>query len=109
GGGGEVCLDDVAVNGVADDFTNDPKWEGVWNRQEYKTADVRPWFDFGYSPTHHAGGEKAGELGGLVFRGDCRSEQRLAAYGDRLATLTLDKALKASGKVALRRGVSDST
>jgi hypothetical protein len=33
----------------------------------------------------------------------------LAAYGDRLKTLTLDKPLRTSGKVALRRGVSDST
>jgi len=48
-------------------------------------------------------------LGGLVFRGDCRFKDRLAAYGDRLKPLTLDQPLRASGKVALRRGVSDST
>ena len=108
-GGGEVWLDDVTVNGATDDFARDPQWEGVGNRREYQTADVRPRFDFGYSPTRHAGGKGAGELGGLVFRGDCRYKDRLAAYGDRLATLTLDKPLKASGKVALRRGVSDST
>jgi hypothetical protein len=108
-GGGEVWLDDVTVNGETDDFARDPGWEGVGNRREYQTADVRPRFDFGYSPTHHAGGRGAGELGGLVFRGDCRYKDRLAAYGDRLKLLTLDKPLKASGKVALRRGVSDST
>src|SRR5262249_18418349 len=61
------------------------------------------------SPTRHAGGRAAGELGGLVFRGDCRFPDRMACYGDRLAMLTLDKPLKASGKVSLRRGVSDST
>src|SRR5262249_10143605 len=55
------------------------------------------------------GGQGKGELGGLVFRGDCRYQDRLAAYGDRLSLLTLEKPLKASGKVALRRGVSDST
>jgi hypothetical protein len=81
----------------------------VNNRREYKTTDIRPRFDFGYTPTRHAGGTAAGELGGLVFRGDCRHKDKLAAYGDRLAALTLDKPLKASGKVALRRGVSDST
>ncbi len=107
--GGEVWLDDVRINGTKDDFAKDPQWEGVGNRREFQTADVRPRFDFGYSPTNHAGGKGAGELGGLVFRGDCRYKEKLAAYGDRLATLTLDKPLKASGKVALRRGVSDST
>jgi hypothetical protein len=107
--GGEVWFDDVTINGAKDDFAKDPQWEGVGNRKEYQTADVRPRFDFGYSPTNHAGGKAAGELGGLVFRGDCRYKDRLAAYGDRLGALTLDKPLKASGKVALRRGVSDST
>ena len=107
--GGEVWLDDVTVNGDADDFAKDPGWEGVGNRREYQTADVRPRFDFGYSPTRYAGGKGVGELGGLVFRGDCRFKDRLAAYGDRLKPLTLDQPLRASGKVALRRGVSDST
>jgi hypothetical protein len=107
--GGEVWLDDVTVNGEADDFAKDPGWEGVGNRREYETADVRPRFDFGYTPTNHAGGKQAGELGGLVFRGDCRYPDRLAAYGDRLKPLSLDQPLRASGKVALRRGVTDST
>jgi hypothetical protein len=108
-GGGEVYVDDVSVNGVADDFSRDPQWEGHNNRREFVTGDVRPRFDFGYTPTRHAGGLAAGELGGLVFRGDCREKHRLAAYGDRIANLTLDQPLKASGRVALRRAVSDST
>jgi hypothetical protein len=107
--GGEVWLDDVTINGNKDDFAKDPEWEGVGNRRKYETADVRPRFDFGYSATRHAGGRASGELGGLIFRGDCRYKERLACYGDRLATLGLDKPLRASGKVAMRRGVTDST
>jgi hypothetical protein len=107
--GGEVWLEDVVINGRAEDFARDPGWDGRDNRREYETRNVRPWFDFGYSPTRHAGGSAAGEIGGLVFRGDCRSADKLAAYGDRLAPLSLAKSLKASGKVSLRRGVSDST
>lgn len=107
--GGEIYLDDVTIDGQMDDFTRDPGWEGYQNRHTYVTANVRPRFDFGYSPTHHGGGMAAGELGGLVFRGDCRYPERLACYGDRLSPLTLDKPLKASGKVCLRRGVTDST
>jgi hypothetical protein len=108
-GGGEVWLGDVAVNGEKESFTADPGWEGFQNRRTYGTADVRPRFDFGYSPSHHAGGAAKGELGGLVFRGDCRFPDRMAYYGDRLDLLTLEKPLRASGKVCLRRGVTDST
>src|SRR5262245_61569300 len=107
--GGEVWLDDVSIDGKLDKFAGDPGWEGIGNRRTYKSADVRPRFDFGYSPTNHAGGMAKGELGGLTFRGDCRYPEKLASYGDRLALLTLDKPLRASGKVALRRAVSDST
>jgi hypothetical protein len=107
--GGEVWLDDVTIEGQAEDFTSDPNWEGLNNRGTYVTANIRPRFDFGYSPTRHAGGRATGELGGLVFRGDCRYLDKLASYGDRLSMLTLDKPLKASGRVSLRRAVSDST
>ncbi len=108
-GGGEIWMDDVSIDGKADDFARDPQWEGVGNRRTYESTNVRPRFDFGYSATNHAGGQTAGELGGLVFRGDCRYPARLAAYGDRLKTLSLEKPLKASGKISLRRAVSDST
>lgn len=108
-GSGTLWLDDVTVNGELFGFAEDPKWVGVGNRRTYETRVVRPRFDFGFSPTRHAGGGAPGELGGLFFRGDCRYPERLAAYGDRLETLKLDRPLRASGKVALRRGVSDST
>jgi len=47
-------------------------------------------------------------MGGLVFRGDGRYTNLMAFYGAPLAELTLHKPLSASGKIALRRGVSDS-
>jgi hypothetical protein len=107
--GGEVWLDDVTVNGRLEGFDRDPGWDERGNRRRYVTANVRPRFDFGYSQTRHAGGLARGELGGLVFRGDCRDPERMAYYGDRLGTLSLEKPLRASGKVSLRRGVTDST
>jgi hypothetical protein len=108
-GGGTLWLDNVTINGERDDFGSDPKWDASGNRRVYETRNVRPRFDFGFTPTHYAGGKAAGELGGLFFRGDCRYGERLAAYGDRLDPLTLERPLRASGKVCLRRGVSDST
>jgi hypothetical protein len=108
-GGGKLWLDNVTVNGEREDFTRDPGWDASGNRRTYETRDVRPRFDFGFSSTSYAGGNAAGELGGLFFRGDCRYGERLAAYGDRLGPLTAERPLRASGKVCLRRGVTDST
>lgn len=108
-GGGGIWLDDLNVSGTAHPFDEDPKWEGVNNRIEYETRNVRPWFDFGYSQTRNAGGAAVGEIGGLLFRGDQRYPDRLAYYGDAIGDLTLDEPLEASGRVALRRGVTDST
>ena len=107
-GAGELWLDDLTINGEAQDFSHDPAWKGLRNRLTYATTGVRPRFDFGFSLTHYAGGAAAGEVGGVIYRGDCRYPERLACYGDRLDTLTLDQPLRASGKVAMRRGVSDS-
>jgi hypothetical protein len=107
--GGAIWLDDVTVNGEKEDFRLDPGWDQLRNRGTYVTHDVRPRFAFGYSPTQYAGGRGNGELGGLVFRGDCRFPEKMAYYGDRLAELTLEKPLRAAGKVSLRRGVTDST
>jgi hypothetical protein len=108
-GGSEIYVDDLNVNGEPETFDADPKWEGRGNSSTYRTNNVRPRFDFGYSATHFAGGAAAGELGGLIFRGDCRYPERMAYCADRVGPLTLDKPIHASGKVALRRGVSDST
>ena len=107
--GGELWLDDVTINGETEHFDRDPGWERLQNRRTYVSTNVRPRFDFGYSTTQFAAGRGKGELGGLTFRGDCRYADHLAYYADRLESLTLDKRLTASGKVALRRGVSDST
>jgi hypothetical protein len=109
GSSGSLWVGNLTLNGVAGDFASDPGWNGFQNRRSYTTTNVRPCFDFGFSPTHYAGGKAPGEMGGLVFRGDERFPQRMAYYGDRIGTLMLDGPLRASGKVCLRRGVTDST
>jgi hypothetical protein len=108
--GSEVWFDDIAVNGQdVESFDHDPKWEGRNNHGMTESRIVRPWFDFGYSQTQRAGGTAKGELGGQIFRGDCRERERMACYGDQVGPLSLERPLYASGKVALHRGVSDST
>ena len=106
---GAAYIDDVTINGATFDFSTDPKWDSLNNRRYYMTADTRPRFDFGYSRTHYADGLNPGEIGGLIFRGDCREPARLAAYGDRLEPLNLTNHLRASGKVVVLRAISDAT
>jgi len=103
-----IWLDDVTVNGELEPFDRDPHWVEFQNRRTYVTEMVRPRFNFGYSPTRHAGGQGQGEMGGIIFRGDGRYTNMMAFYGARLEELTLAKPLKASGKIVLRRGVTDS-
>jgi hypothetical protein len=105
---GDFWIDDVVINGKVFDFEADPNWDGLHNRRTYETRNRRPAFDFGWSSTRHAGGKAAGELGGLAFRGDCRYPQRMACYGDPVASLTLKHELRASGRVVMTRGVTDS-
>ena len=107
--GGELWMDDITINGKSEHFDRDPGWESFQNRRDYISTNIRPRFDFGYSRTRFAGGRGKGELGGLVFRGDCRYPDRMAYYADRLDDLSLDRPLHAAGTIALRRGVSDST
>jgi hypothetical protein len=107
--GGSLWLGALRVNDVPQALERDPGWTALQNRRIYASDNVRPRFNFGYSPTGYAGGRAKGECGGLFFRGDQRYPERLAYYGDRLEPLTLDRPLHASGKVCLRRGVTDST
>jgi hypothetical protein len=111
---GQIWLDNVTINGEAHPVNSNPGWDQRNNRNTYNSANVRPRFDFGYSPaSNFAGGQRGGEIGGHTFRGDSREEfngRRMAYYGGRLnETLSLNQPLHAEGKVGFRRGVSDST
>ena len=103
GGAMDVYFDDVEVDGRLFDFEVDPRWEGMGNDAEYEDNVLRPLHDFGFSPTHFAGGKAAGELGGLVWR-----DERPAYYADEVGPLTLDDPLSASGKLAFTAAGSDS-
>jgi hypothetical protein len=57
-------------------FDVDPVWDGRNNRAtdpapRHTSTNVRPRFNFGYSPlSNFAGGQSRGEIGGDTFRGD---------------------------------------
>ncbi len=102
GNGVEFYFDDLSVDGRLDTFDDDPQWEASGNPAEFNERIIRPYHDFGYSPTKYAGGA-VGEIGGVVFR-----DERPAFYAANAGRLSLDDALSASGKLALRKAASDS-
>src|SRR3989442_12135287 len=98
---GQIWLDNVTINGEPHSFNSDPGWDELNNRNTYISANVRPRFDFGYSPgSNFAGGQSAGEIGGQTFRGDSRLQVNgtlIAYYVDPPSDdLTLNKPLTAS-------------
>jgi hypothetical protein len=98
----ELYLDDLVIDGQTESFDEDPRWTAVGNPADFEERIIRPYHDFGYSPSAHAGGA-AGEIGGIVFR-----DERPAYYAARAGQLSLDDELVASGKMALLKAASDS-
>ena len=98
----DVYFDDLVIDGQEERFDVDPGWVGSGNQIEFTERVLRPYHDFGYSPTANAGGE-AGEIGGIVFR-----DEAPAYYGADVGSLSLDTPLFASGKIAFCRAGSDS-
>ena len=77
-------------------FADDPDWDGFRNRLlPARRHTVRQ--DFGYRTTSHAGGKRAGEIGGFVQR-----SPTAATYARRIDRKTLDDRLSASGRLAVR-------
>lgn len=105
---GELWLCDVVINGEKQDLSSDPQWDGRDNRRTYLSPEVRPRFDFGFSPTSFAG-DQPGEIGGRFYRGDCRDAAKLAYYGAKTGALSVQDEIHASGRIAFLKGVSDST
>src|SRR6187401_3600123 len=79
-------------------FDRDPGWDASNNRSE-AFAPRKITQDFGYSLTRHAGGEAAGEMGGVVT-----PAAEPAYYAKVLPTATFEDKLTASGKFACASG-----
>ena len=103
GSGMEIYFADLQIDGQPVDLSRNPKWEALGNDVEFADRVMRPFQDFGYSPSHHAGGKSPGEMGGVLWRDD-----KPAYYGAKVGPLTLDDELFASGTVAFTAQGSDS-
>ena len=91
----------------SDDFADDPEWEENGNRITFNDNEIRPYHNFGWSKTNHAGGT-LGEIGGLIWRADERKPEQAGYYADHIGHLTMADTLEASGKVAMLRASADS-
>ncbi len=103
-----VHMDDLVIDGVTENFSADPGWEGVGNEGIFTDCDMEYLHDFGYGPTSRAGGSP-GEIGGTIYRSEFNEPQNAANYGAVVpGTLNLNNDLQATGRVAMVRGASDS-
>jgi hypothetical protein len=96
-----IFFDDVQFNGKTEDFSKDPGWVSVDNRVTYEDKEQGGVQNFGYQPTHLAGGAP-GEIGGLIWRSP------YAYYADRVGPFSLSDRLEARGRVVLAVGAPDS-
>ena len=102
GDGMEVYFDDLTIDGEAVALDEDPAWDAHGNRVEFEDRLIRPLHDFGFRKTNLAGGQ-AGEVGGIIWR-----DEKSAYYAAPTGPLSLDRRLRASGKLAFSGAGSDS-
>lgn len=102
GGHLSVYFGDLTLDGKAENFTGNTRWDGSGNRVEYQDRVLPGAHDFGFSNTHFAGG-KAGEVGGDLWRSG-----KYAYYADKVGPLSLDDRLEARGRVVLKVGAPDA-
>ena len=107
GKGMNVYLSNLMLDGKAQNFIRDPEWEGRGNHMIFEDREIRPYHNFGFSETNHAGGQR-GEIGGLIWRIEADKPEQAGYYADRIGRLSMDDRLKASGKVSMTRAGVDS-
>jgi hypothetical protein len=105
GGRATIFFDDLTFAGQSEPFDKDPQqWIAQGNRATFEDKEQAGAHNFGYSPdTHHAGGEKPGEIGGGLWRAG-----PFAYYADKVGPLDLTHPLEASGKIKLITAGPDS-
>lgn len=102
GGQLNIYFDDLEYEGRSQDFSQDPHWDASGNRVTYQATDVAGAHSFGFSPTHHAGGQ-LGEVGGTFWRTD-----NWGYYADKVGPLSFADRLEARGRVVCVVGGPDS-
>ncbi len=104
-----VYFDDVVLDGVRQDFSSDPGWQGNGNRRTYTDCEVEPRHNFGFKNTNHAGGAAPGEMGGILWRTESRAHETAGFYADtRIGRLNLNHRLSAHGKLNMTRTCVDA-
>ncbi|MEO7300150.1 MAG: hypothetical protein ABI042_16420 [Verrucomicrobiota bacterium] len=103
GGTATMFFDDLIYNGQTQDFSKDPKWTGVGNRNTFEDREQVGAHNFGFSEKTSFAGGTPGEVGGGLWRsGD------FGYYADRVGPLDLEQRLEARGKVKLVTAGPDS-
>lgn len=103
GGTAAIYFDDLRLDGQTLDFTKDPGWLGVGNRDSYEDRELTGAHNFGFSAKTNFAGGSAGEMGGDFWRGG-----KYGYAGDRVGPLTMEQRLEARGRVTMVVGGPDA-
>jgi len=101
----EFYMSDLVVNGKKVDLSQDPRWEGLNNRETFLQRDFHSRHTFSYTQTNWAG-ESFGEIGGR-FWGTEVPDPLHGYYAADIGKLTLDDPIKFSGTLSFVEGAVD--
>ncbi|MFC2139817.1 hypothetical protein ACFLR4_04065 [Bacteroidota bacterium] len=101
----EFYMSDLVINNKKIDLSQDPKWQGLNNRETFFERDFHSRHNYGYSQTNWAG-EVPGEIGGR-FWGTEVMDPLHSYYATDIGELTLEDPMKFSGKITFTEGAVD--
>lgn len=101
----EFYVSDLVVNNKKIDLSQDPKWQGLNNRETFLERDFHSRHNYGYTQTNWAG-ETPGEIGGR-FWGTEVLDPLHSYYAVDIGSLTLEDPIKFSGRITFTEGAVD--
>jgi hypothetical protein len=102
GNGMECYFSELVIEGQPIDLRAPVGWDAHQNKVEFVDRHLRPYHDFGWSPTTQAG-SKSGEIAGIIWR-----DELPAYYARDIGRFSLEDELFASGKISFSGAGSDS-
>ncbi len=101
----EFYISDLVVNNKKIDLSQDPKWQGMNNRETFVERDFHSRHNYGYTQTNWAG-ETPGEIGGR-FWGTEVLDPLHSYYAVDIGSLTLEDPIHFSGSINFPEGAVD--
>ena len=95
-------LDNLVVNGVPLNFSDDPHWEALGNRTEFAETFIRPFHNYGGHPPFDPNGQPK-TIGGVIWR-----DEQPSYYARSIQQKNLGDSLRARGTIRFVQAGVDS-